>query len=107
MNRSSSCEQIASDCDGGWRTLVDVRAVGLLPGLGALLLLARGSGGLLAGFLLLSRSLSGWCLAGSGWGLRGNESVLNVFAPDSAKSTLEAVFGAISTGFLKLLESGG
>ena len=51
-------------------TLVDVGGVGLLPGLGALLLLARGRGRLLAGLLLLSRSLSSWGLAGSGGGLR-------------------------------------
>lgn len=39
-------------------TLVDVRRVGLLAGLGALLLVARG-GSLLAGILLLLRSLGG------------------------------------------------
>jgi hypothetical protein len=50
------------------RTLVDVGAVGLLPGLGALLLLAGGSG-LLAGLFLLGRSLASWCLAGGGGGL--------------------------------------
>ena len=48
-------------------TLVDVGRVGLLPGLGALLLVARG-GGLLAGLLLLSGSLSGRGLAGGGLG---------------------------------------
>jgi hypothetical protein len=40
MKQSSSCDWFGSDCDDGWRTLVDVGAVGLLPGLGALLLLA-------------------------------------------------------------------
>lgn len=40
-------------------TLVDVRGVGLLPGLSTLLLVAGGSGSsLLAGFLLLSGSLA-------------------------------------------------
>ena len=51
-------------------TLVDVRGVGLLSGLGALLLVARWSGSLLASLLLLSRSFASWCLAGGGWGLR-------------------------------------
>lgn len=52
-------------------TLVDVRGVGLLSGLGALLLVARWGGSLLAGLLLLnSRSLASWCLAAGGWGLR-------------------------------------
>ena len=51
-------------------TLVDVRGVGLLSGLGALLLVARWSGSLLAGLLLLSRSFASWCLAGGGWGLQ-------------------------------------
>ena len=68
MKQSSSCDWFASDCDG-WRTLVDVRAVGLLPGLGALLLLARGGGSLLACLLLLGGSLASWCLTGGGWGL--------------------------------------
>lgn len=49
--------------------LVDVGGVGLLAGLGALLLLARGSGGLLAGLLLLSGSLAGRGLAGGGGSL--------------------------------------
>lgn len=49
-------------------TLVDVGRVGLLAGLGALLLLASG-GGLLAGILLLSWSLSSWSLGG--WLLLG------------------------------------
>lgn len=52
------------------RTLVDVGAVGLLSGLGALLLLAGWGGGLLAGLLLLGRCLASWCLAGGGWGLQ-------------------------------------
>lgn len=60
------------------RTLVDVRRVGLLAGLAALLLLASGSGGsLLASLLLLSRGLAAnWGLATSGGlllsGLRGH-----------------------------------
>lgn len=49
--------------------LVDVGGVGLLAGLGALLLVARGSGGLLASLLLLSRGLAGGRLAGGGGGL--------------------------------------
>jgi len=49
--------------------LVDVRRVGLLSGLGALLLVTRGSGGLLASLLLLSRGFASWRLAGGGWGL--------------------------------------
>ena len=50
-------------------TLVDVRRIGLLPGLATLLLLARGSGSsLLSGLLLLSRSLTtSWGLATSAW----------------------------------------
>lgn len=55
-------------------TLVDVRAVGLLSGLGALLLLARWRRSLLAGLLLLGGSLASWSLAGGGWGLRENAS---------------------------------
>jgi hypothetical protein len=55
--------------------LVDVGGVGLLAGLGALLLLARGSGGLLASLLLLSGSLAGRGLAGGGGCLLGWESV--------------------------------
>lgn len=55
--------------------LVDVGGVGLLSGLGALLLLARGSGGLLAGLLLLSGGLASRCLAGGGGGLLEWESV--------------------------------
>jgi hypothetical protein len=52
-----------------WLTLVDVGAVGLLAGLGALLLLARWSGSLLSG-LLGDRGLSGGGgLATGGWGL--------------------------------------
>ena len=47
-------------------TLVDVRRVGLLPGLATLLLLARGScRSLLAGFLLLSGGLASRGLATS------------------------------------------
>jgi hypothetical protein len=55
--------------------LVDVRRVGLLSGLGALLLLARGSGGLLACLLLLSWGFAGGSLAGGGGGLLRWESV--------------------------------
>lgn len=44
-------------------TFVDVRGVGLLARLGALLLLAS-CGSLLAGFLLLSGGLGGRCLGG-------------------------------------------
>jgi hypothetical protein len=44
-------------------TLVDIGAVGLLAGLGALLLLARWGGSLLAGLLLLGRGLA------ASWGL--------------------------------------
>jgi hypothetical protein len=51
------------------RTLVDVGAVCLLAGLGALLLLTTSSGCLLAGFLLLGWCFAGWGLATSGWGL--------------------------------------
>ena len=47
------------------RTLVDVGAVGLLSGLGALLLVAGWGGGLLASLLPLSRGLSSWGLATS------------------------------------------
>lgn len=60
------------------RTLVDVRRVGLLAGLAALLLLASGSGGsLLASLLLLSRGLAanGGLATGGGLllsGLRGH-----------------------------------
>lgn len=54
-------------------TLVDVGRIGLLAGLATLLLLARGSGGsLLAGLLLLSRSLSSWGLATSAGLLLGS-----------------------------------
>jgi hypothetical protein len=52
-------------------TLVDVGGVGLLPGLGALLLLARGSGRLLASLLLLGRRLASRGLAAGGGGLLG------------------------------------
>ena len=52
-------------------TLVDVRGVGLLPGLGALLLLSRGRRGLLAGLLLLGRCLSSRGLAAGGGSLLG------------------------------------
>lgn len=54
--------------------LVDVGRVGLLAGLGALLLVARGSGGLLASLLLLSGSLAGRGLAGGGGSLLEWES---------------------------------
>jgi len=50
--------------------LVDVRAVGLLAGLARLLLVAGGSGSLLASFLLLSRSLS------ASWGLAASAGLL-------------------------------
>lgn len=56
-------------------TLVDVRAVGLLAGLGTLLLVTGWGGGLLAGLLLLSWSLASWCLAGGGWGLQKRVSL--------------------------------
>jgi len=50
--------------------LVDVGAVGLLSGLGALLLLASWGGSLLASLLLLGWGLAAsWSLAGSGGGL--------------------------------------
>ena len=55
----------------GKLTLVDVGGVGLLPGLGALLLLARGRGGLLASLLLLSGSLAGRGLAAGSGSLLG------------------------------------
>lgn len=51
------------------RTLVDVGAVCLLSRLGALLLLAGGGCGLLAGLFLLSWGLARWCLAGRGGSL--------------------------------------
>jgi hypothetical protein len=44
-------------------TFVDVRRVGFLARLGALLLLTSG-GGLLSSFLLLSGGLAGWGLGG-------------------------------------------
>ena len=52
-------------------TLVDVGGVGLLPGLGALLLLAGGSGCLLASLLLLGRRLPSRGLAAGGGSLLG------------------------------------
>jgi hypothetical protein len=52
-------------------TLVDVAGVGLLPGLGALLLVARGSGCLLASLLLLGGRLAGRGLAAGGGSLLG------------------------------------
>ena len=61
----------ASAAGDGKLTLVDVGGVGLLPGLGALLLVARGSGGLLASLLLLSGSLAGRGLAAGGGSLLG------------------------------------
>lgn len=92
-------------------TLVDVRAVSLLAGLGALLLLASWGGGLLAGLLLLSRSLASWCLAGGGWGLQ-NASVSGV-ARKCGKRRLTDLgcclwchFDGLMW-FLKLFESGG
>lgn len=57
------------------RTLVDVARVGLLPGLAPLLLLARGSGGLLASLFLLGRCFTSWGLATSSrWLLLGGFS---------------------------------
>jgi hypothetical protein len=56
---------------GGKLTLVDVGGVGLLPGLGALLLVAGGSGSLLASLLLLSGRLAGRGLAAGGGSLLG------------------------------------
>lgn len=55
----------------GKLTLVDVRGVGLLPGLGALLFVAGGSGCLLASLLLFSRRLAGRGLAAGGGSLGG------------------------------------
>ena len=52
-------------------TLVDVGGVGLLPGLGALLLVTGGRGGLLASLLLLSGSLASRGLAAGGGSLLG------------------------------------
>jgi hypothetical protein len=54
--------------------LVDVGRVGLLAGLGALLLVTRDGGGLLASLLLLSRGFAGRGLAGGGGGLLQWES---------------------------------
>lgn len=59
------------------RTLVDVGGVGLLSRLGALLLLARWGGSLLAGLLLLGGSLASWCLAGGGGGLEKDASEMH------------------------------
>ena len=56
------------------RTLVDVGAVRLLPGLGALLLLAR-RGSLLAGLLLLGGRLASWCLTGGSGGLQRKKKI--------------------------------
>lgn len=50
-------------------TFVDVAGVGLLPGLGALLLVARGSSGLLASLLLLGGRLASRGLSAGGGGL--------------------------------------
>ena len=63
-----------SGSESGKLTLVDVGGVGLLPGLGALLLVTGGSGGLLASLLLLSGSLAGRGLAGGGGSLLEWES---------------------------------
>jgi hypothetical protein len=49
--------------------LVDVGGVGLLAGLGALLLVTRDGGSLLASLLLLSRGFAGRGLAGGGGSL--------------------------------------
>ena len=73
----SRCATRANDAPGcagsesGKLTLVDVGGVGLLPGLGALLLVTGGSGGLLASLLLLSGSLAGRGLAAGGGSLLG------------------------------------
>jgi len=56
---------------GSKLTLVDVGGVGLLPGLGALLLVTRGRGGLLASLLLLGGSLASRGLAAGGGSLLG------------------------------------
>jgi hypothetical protein len=56
-NRARDAQKLMA----GKLTLVDVGGVGLLPGLGALLLVTGGSGGLLASLLLLS-----WCLSSGG-----------------------------------------
>ena len=61
----------------GWQggsakpTLVDVAGVSFLPGLRALLLLARGSGSLLASLLLLRRCLASRGLSAGGGSLLG------------------------------------
>ena len=71
--------------------LVDVGRVGLLSGLGALLLLARGGGGLLASLLLLSGCLASGCLAGGGGSLLEWESV-ECAKKIASKRVNEAVF---------------
>lgn len=68
---NASEEARIAKADASDLTLVDVGGVGLLPGLGALLLLARGSGSLLAGLLLLSGSLASRGLAAGGGSLLG------------------------------------
>jgi len=74
-NGPNSCDPKMEPCPDApgieQLTLVDVAGVGLLPGLGALLLVAGGSSRLLAGLLLLSRSLAGRGLAAGGGGLLG------------------------------------
>ncbi len=68
---ASEIESGAPDAKKGKLTLVDVGGVGLLPGLGALLLVTRGRGGLLASLLLLSGSLASRGLAAGGGSLLG------------------------------------
>jgi hypothetical protein len=70
LSAKGGCRAIARS--RGKLTLVDVGRVGLLPGLGALLLLAGGRGGLLASLLLLNGgSLSSRGLAAGGGSLLG------------------------------------
>jgi hypothetical protein len=64
-NRAHDAQMLMADK----LTLVDVGGVGLLPGLGALLLVTGGSGGLLASLFLLSGGLSSGGLAAGGGSL--------------------------------------
>ena len=70
MRKMRRAKQTLMRC-GVKHTLVDVGRVCLLPGLGALLLLARRRGRLLASLLLLSGSLSSRGLAAGGGSLLG------------------------------------